>query len=75
MVVAREAGPLLELVDVDDRVDRVQAPVHCALQQKALEVVLCRFQNFTARPSIFASMARRSTRRLLDGVTVRVPQR
>ena len=29
-----EAGPLLELVDVDDRVDRVQAPVHRALQQE-----------------------------------------
>ena len=36
------SSSLLELVDVDDRVDRVQAPVDRALQEKALEVVMCR---------------------------------
>ena len=43
------SSSLLEVVDVDDWVDRVQAPVHRALQEEALEVVLCRNQNVTAR--------------------------
>ena len=38
------SSSLLEVVDVDDWVDRVQAPVDRALQEEALEVVLCRIK-------------------------------